>query len=213
MITLGRKKEIPEDTVLCKWYDAPVVCIVRLDHKPWILQADGTPCLYSANPGMRDAHWWLHSKCYNGPMSLNRVKAPYKFIPEGWMMAGFWCVNARSEIYNVETPFLTFAVGDGETACESHDEVCMWAATMDVGASPRIDLDPKLKRAVSYRSNGETGNVSGYDLCGLDFDNSARYRTDAMPYGLVQHQIPFPFGKQNARAKHSTMLHSMGLNY
>ena len=156
---------------------------------------------------MRDAHWVLHAAMYERPDGRNLA---YMFLPEGWMIAGFWCANARSTIYDLSFPYMVFGVGDGDTKFEGYDNVSMYAATFGFYPCPQA-VPCKEPRYVSYRKD-ESCNTIGYDLCGPDFD-PPRYITNNMPHGLAQWRTPIPMSDKVSRVKHGIKLRAMGLPY
>lgn len=198
-----------KNITLIKRYDAPIVIIVKLEHGTiWILQENGTPCLASDNPQMRDAHWYLSSiMCRPG------IK---KHMPKWWMIAGFWTLNARSEIYDLPTPYQVFEVGDGEQYVEPYEDLRAWCDTFGLHICPRLDIpqsdhEGQSIKCVVHLSN-DLGFVEERIICGGAYDNTARYRTNNMPYGLVQCELP-RITVNSERMSIYKMLQDRGLKY
>lgn len=190
-VEFGKLSYIPHNhgktARLIKRYDAPIVIIAKLEHGSiWILQEDGTPCLSSDNPMMREAHWHLSS-------ILLKTR---KHIPKWWMVAGFWTVNARSEIYDLPSPFQVFEVGNGEGYTEPYEDLRAWCDTIGLTVCPTLEIPPKDHegkeiKCVLHLSN-DLGFVEQRAIVGGEYKNPARYRTNNMPHGLIQKHIPQP---------------------
>lgn len=182
-VSLDRLDRVPDsagrNTTFLKRYDAPIVIITKLEHGTiWVLQEDGTPCLSSDNPAIREAHWH----------SLAALRLSRKHLPKWWMIAGFWTVNARSEIYDLPTPFQVFEVGDGEGYVEPHEDLRAWCDTFNLSICPKLDNPPTDYKCVVHLSN-DLGFVEQRAICGGEYNVTTRYRTNNMPHGLIQYHI------------------------
>lgn len=210
-IKLERSDTLPQadgkNLTIFKRYDAPVVIVAKLEHGTiWILEEDGTPCLASENPHLRDAHWYLSTKF---------VGTTKKHMPHFWMVAGFWTINARSEIYDLAEPFQLFEVGDGEGYVEPYEDLRAWGDTFGIRVCPLLEVDPSEHvgtnlKCIAHISN-DLGFVEERYIVGGEYGNTARYRTNTMPYGLVQYNYRPPIYSKGYQVK--LYLKQMGLPY